>query len=158
MILAGGIFHGLGVLVATGRRTIVCDPFQNQVRDMEELAKRFFRMRYANIESFRQIRKIGILIGLKTGQFRPIRAEEMRHILESKGYECAMLALREIDPMILENFSDIEGFVNTGCPRIAWDDQDRFRRPVLNSEEVMIALGTSRWEDYAREDNSSKGT
>jgi len=158
VILAGGDFHGLGVRVATGRRTIVCDPFQNQVRDMEELAKKFFRMRYANIESFRQIRKAGILIGLKTGQFRLIRAEEMRHILESKGYECAMLALREIDPMILENFSDIEGFVNTACPRIAWDDQKRFRRPVLNPEEVMIALGKSRWEDYAREDNASKGT
>jgi len=158
VILAGGTFHGLGVRVATGKRTIVCDPFQNQARDMEELAKSFFRVRYANIESFRQIRRVGILIGLKTGQFRLIRAEEMRHILEKRGYECAMLALREMDPIILENFSDIEGFVNTGCPRIAWDDQERFRRPVLNPEEVMIALGVSRWEDYAKEDNSSKGT
>ena len=158
LILAGGDFHGLGARIATGRRTIVCDPFQNQVRDMEELAKRFFRMRYATIESFRQVRKVGILIGLKTGQFRLIQAEEMRRILESKGYECAMLALREMDPMILENFSDIEGFVNTSCPRVAWDDQERFRKPVLNPEEAMIALGMKRWEDYAKEDNSSKGT
>jgi 2-(3-amino-3-carboxypropyl)histidine synthase len=77
--------------------------------------------------------------------------------LESKGRECALLALREIDPVVLENFSDIEGFVNTGCPRIALDDQERFRRPVLNPEEVMIALGTKRWEEYAKEDSPSKG-
>jgi len=158
LVLSGGDFHGLGVRVATGKRTIVCDPFQDQVRDMEELAKRFFRKRYAAIDSFRKATKIGILIGLKTGQFKPTAATTIRDLLESKGRECALLALREIDPTVLENFSDIEGFVNTGCPRVALDDQDRFRRPVLNPEEAIIAVGVKRWEDYAQEDSPSKGT
>jgi len=158
LVLAGGDFHGLGVRIATGKRTIVSDPFQDQVRDMEELARRFFRKRYVAIDSFRKARKVGILIGLKTGQLKPAIATEMRKVLEKRGYECVLLALREIDPIALENFSDIEGFVSTACPRVAWDDQDRFRKPVLNPEEAMIAVGVKCWEDYANENSPPKGT
>ena len=158
VVIAGGDFHGLGVRIATGKRTLVCDPFQNQVRDMEEPAKRFLRRRYGAIESFKAIRRTGILIGLKTGQFNPTKAEEMKRILEKRGHECVLLAMREIDPSVLENFSDIEGFVNTGCPRISLDDQERFRRPVLNPEEVMIATGLKRWEDYVQENHPSEST
>jgi len=158
LVLAGGDFHGLGVRIATGKRTIVSDPFQDQVRDMEELAKRFFRKRYVAIDSFRKARKVGILIGLKTGQLKLAIATEVRRILEKKGRACALLALREIDPIALENFSDIEGYVSTACPRVAWDDQDRFRKPVLNPEEAMIAVGVKRWEDYAHENSPPKGT
>lgn len=158
LVLSGGDFHGLGVRIATGRRTIVADPFQHQVRDMEKLAKRFFRKRYAAIDSFRKARKVGIIIGLKTGQFKPTIATEMRDLLESRGYECVLLALREIDPIVLENFSDIEGFVSTGCPRVVLDDRDRFRKPVLNPEEAMIAVDVKRWVDYVQEDSPSKGT
>jgi len=158
LVLAGGDFHGLGVRIATGKRTIVSDPFQDQVRDMEELARRFFRKRYVAIDSFRKARKVGILIGLKTGQLKPAMATEVRRVLEKRGYECVLLALREMNPIVLENFSDIEGFVSTACPRVAWDDQDRFRKPVLNPEEAMIAVGVKRWEDYAFENSPSKGT
>ena len=158
LVLSGGDFHGLGVRIATGKRTIVADPFQHEVRDMERLAKRFFKKRYAAIDSFRKARKIGIIIGLKTGQFRPTVATEVRVLLESRGHECVFLALREIDPIVLENFSDIEGFVSTGCPRVALDDRDRFSKPVLNPDEAMIAVGVKRWEDYAQEDSPSKRT
>jgi len=158
LVLSGGDFHGLGVRIATGKKTIVADPFQHQVRDMEKLAKIFFKKRYAAIDSFRKARKIGVIIGLKTGQFKPTIATEMRALLESRGHECMFLALREIDPTVLENFSEIEGFVNTACPRVAWDDQDRFRKPVLNPDEAMIAAGVKRWEDYAQEDSASKRT
>lgn len=156
LVLSGGDFHGLGVRVATGKKTIVADPFQDQARDMEELAKRFYRKRYAAIDSFREARKVGILIGLKTGQFKPRSAAKMRDLLENGRRECVLLALREIDPTVLSNFQDIEGFVNTGCPRVAWDDQDKFRTPVLNPEEAMIAAGVKRWEDYAQKDSPSK--
>lgn len=154
VVLAGGDFHGLGVRIATGKRTIVCDPFQNQVRDMEELAKRFLRKRYAAIDSFKEAKRIGIIIGLKTGQFQPTTAQEMKDVIESKGRECVLLALREIDPIALTNFSDIESFVNTGCPRIALDDQERFTKPILNPDEVLIALGMKRWEEYTRDNNA----
>jgi 2-(3-amino-3-carboxypropyl)histidine synthase len=154
VVLAGGYFHGLGVRIATGKRTIVCDPFQNEVRDMEELAKRYLRKRYAAIDSFKEARRIGIIIGLKTGQFHPTTAQEMKDIVESKGRECVLLALREIDPIGLRNFSDIEGFVNTGCPRIALDDQERFTKPILNPDEVLIALGMKAWEEYSRDNNA----
>ncbi len=85
VVLAGGDFHGLGVRIATGKRTIVCDPFQNEVRDMEELAKRYLRKRYAAIHCFKEAKRIGIIISLKTGQFQPTMAQEMKDLVESKG-------------------------------------------------------------------------
>jgi 2-(3-amino-3-carboxypropyl)histidine synthase len=156
LVLAGGDFHGLGVRIATGKRTIVSDPFQGQARDMEHLARRFLRKRYAAIDCFRKARKVGILLGLKTGQLKPATAAEVRTTLEKRGYQCVLLALREIDPTVLENFPDIEGFVSTACPRVAWDDQDRFRKPVVNPEEAFIAVGLRRWEDYTHENSASK--
>lgn len=50
----------------------------------------------------------------------------------------------------MESFTDLEAFVEISCPRISTDDQERYRKPVLNPEEVMIALGKKRWEDYTK--------
>ncbi len=34
------------------------------------------------------------------------------------------------------------------------DDQERFTKPVLNPDEVLIALGEKPWEEYARDNNA----
>ena len=158
LVIAGGDFHGVGVQIATGKRTLVCDPFSNEIRDMTDLSRRFLRKRYAAIEAFRKARKIGILIVTKSGQFNLQRAEQVRDILEEKGCKCLSLSITEMRPILLDSFSDVEAFVNTGCPRISLDDQETFRKPVLTVDETMIAVGITQWNQYVKEDPVQKGT
>ena len=40
-------------------------------------------------------------------------------------------------------------YVNTACPRLAYDDQVRFPVPVLTPPEFEILCGARAWDDYA---------
>lgn len=156
LVVGGGDFHGLGVQIATGTRTLVCDPFANEVRDMSDLTRRFLRKRYAVIEAFRKARRIGVLIVTKTGQLNIDQARNLRDLLEKRGYLCLLISAEEVRPLILESFSDVEAFVNTGCPRIGRDDQELFRKPILTPDETLIAIGITQWKVYVKENSTTK--
>jgi len=150
VFIGGGDFHAIGIQLATGKRTIVADPYLNQARDMTEAVKLILKKRWAAIVKFQDSKKIGIVIGLKTGQTNIDMANNVRNLLENLGKECILLSAIECTPEGLESFTDLEAFVITACPRLAIDDQERFRRPILNVEEAFIAVGKKRWEDYGK--------
>jgi 2-(3-amino-3-carboxypropyl)histidine synthase len=39
-------------------------------------------------------------------------------------------------------------YVNTACPRLAYDDQVRFPAPVLSPQEFEILCGVRTWDEY----------
>ena len=150
IVLSGGDFHALGIPLATGKRTIVADPFQNTARDMTEACRRLLQKRWIKITQFKEAKKIGIIVGLKSSQMNASVARRIKEMLEQKGYSTILLCATEVIPESLESFIDLDAFVEISCPRISTDDQERYRKPILNPEEVMIALGKKQWEEYAK--------
>jgi len=150
IVVSGGNFHGLGVRMKTGKRSVVADPFLNEARDMEDLAKLTFKRRWMAISKFSQCKSVGVVVSLKIGQLAFNLARKFKRLLEDSSRRCVLISVREITPENLGGLTDIEGFVNTGCPRIPIEDQLRFRRPILNPEEVLISLGMVDWEDYGK--------
>jgi 2-(3-amino-3-carboxypropyl)histidine synthase len=150
VVLSGGDFHSIGIALATGKRTIVVDPFQKEARDMTESCQRLLRKRWISISRFKEVSKIGIIVGLKSSQMNTSVAHRIKDLLEQNGYSAILLCATEVIPETLESFTDLEAFVEISCPRISTDDQERYHRPILNPEEVMIALGKKRWEDYTQ--------
>jgi len=150
IFIGGGDFHAIGIQLATGKRTIVADPYLKQARDITSAAKVMLKKRWAAITKFQDAKRVGVVIGLKTGQKNIVSAENLRKLLENIGKESVLLSARECIPENLESFVDIEAFVITACPRLAIDDQERFRKPILNLEETLIAVGSKRWQDYGR--------
>ena len=150
IFIGGGDFHAIGIQLATGKRTIVADPYLNQVRDMTEPTRLLLKKRWAAIARFQDSKRIGIIIGLKTGQTDIESAEAIKKLLEETGKECMLLCARECTPEGLESFSDLDAFVITACPRLAIDDQERFTKPILNIEEAYIAAGKGCWEEYGK--------
>jgi 2-(3-amino-3-carboxypropyl)histidine synthase len=150
IFIGGGDFHAIGIQLATGRRTIVADPYANQARDMTETVRLLLRKRWAAITKFQDSSRIGVVIGVREGQFDIESALRVKRLLEENGKHCVLLSASECTPESLESFTDLEAFVITACPRIAIDDQERFRRPILNIEEAHIAAGKRRWEDYGK--------
>ena len=150
IILSGGDFHALGIPLATGKRTIVVDPFQQTAKDMTEVCRKLLRKRWISIERFKQAERVGIIVGLKSSQMNISLARRLKALLEEKGYSTILICATEVIPETLESFTDLDAYVEISCPRISTDDQERYRKPILNPEEVMIALGKKSWEDYTK--------
>jgi 2-(3-amino-3-carboxypropyl)histidine synthase len=150
VVLSGGDFHAIGIPLATGKRTIVVDPFQKTARDMTEICRMLLRKRWINIEKFKQTKRIGIIVGLKSSQMNIALARRIKQLLEENDQTAILICATEVIPETLESFTDLEGYVEVSCPRISTDDQERYRKPVLNPEEVMVAIGKKSWEDYTK--------
>ena len=150
VVLSGGDFHALGIPLATGKRTIVVDPFQNVAKDMTESCRRLLQKRWANIARFKESKRVGVIVGLKSSQMNLSLARRVKELLEESNYSVVLLCVSEVIPDTLESFTDLDAYVEISCPRIGTDDQERYRKPILNPEEVMVALGKKRWEDYTK--------
>ena len=150
VVLSGGDFHAIGIPLATGKRTIVVDPFQKTARDMTEVCRRLLRKRWISITKFKDSKKVGIVVGLKSSQMNIALARRIKQLLEEHNYSAVLLCTSEVIPESLESFTDLDAFVEISCPRISTDDQERYRKPILNPEEVMIAIGKKQWEDYTK--------
>lgn len=150
IILSGGDFHALGIPLATGKRTIVVDPFQQTAKDMTEVCRKLLRKRWISIEKFKEAKRIGIIVGLKSSQMNISLARRLKELLEEREYSTILICATEVIPETLGSFTDLDAYVEISCPRISTDDQERYRKPILNPEEVMIALGKKSWEDYTK--------
>jgi 2-(3-amino-3-carboxypropyl)histidine synthase len=150
VVLSGGDFHALGIPLATGKRTIVVDPFQQTARDMTEVCRRLLRKRWISITRFREAKRIGIIVGLKSSQMNTSLARRLKNLLEENGHSAILICATEVIPETLESFTDLDAYVEISCPRISTDDQERYRKPILNPEETMVALGKKNWEDYTK--------
>jgi 2-(3-amino-3-carboxypropyl)histidine synthase len=141
LYVGSGEFHPLGVQLATGKRVVAFDPFTRKVEIIS--AERFLRQRFGIIEKSRNARNFGIIISLKSGQRRQGLAEHLAGMKE----EAVLIAMQEVSPEELLNLG-FQAYVNTACPRLAYDDQDRFPVPVLTPQEFEILCGVRSFQDY----------
>ena len=88
----------------------------------------------------------GIIISTKPGQANPQVGMSILQQLEEKGKSGVLLYTDEVFPEKLLDFVDLEVFVDTACPRLALDDPERFPKPILTRDEIMVAVGTWTWE------------
>ena len=151
LVVAGGRFHALGVGLTTMKPTFVADPFERRAYSIEEDIKRMIKKRWACISAMEKAEKIGVLVGLRSGQRRLDLALRIKEKLERKGKRVILLATREISPMTLDQFVEAEAFVNTACPRVSLDDISRFRKPLLTVNEALVVLGEKSWEELCEE-------
>ena len=141
LFIGTGAFHPLGVALATGRNVIALDPYSRSVEIVS--AERFLRRRFALIEKARDARNFGIILSLKSGQ----RRQELAERLAGLKKEAVIIAMDEVTPDELLNLG-FSAYVNTACPRLAYDDQSRFPVPVLTPGEFEILCGISKFEEY----------
>jgi len=151
LFIGGGRFHPLGLALATMKPVVAADPFTCKAYRLDDDARRLLRRRWAEIEEAERSNSIGVIVGLKPGQRRLVEALRVRDELARMGKSVHILAMREITPELLEDFTCFGAFVNTACPRVSLDAESAFTRPVLTLKETYVMLGKLRWEDLLRE-------
>jgi 2-(3-amino-3-carboxypropyl)histidine synthase len=89
-------------------------------------------------------RTLGIIIGLKEGQFANIKALEFKKELGKFGIKIQLIALTEISNEKLENFREIDAFIQVACPRLGTDNY--FSKPVLSVPQGLALIKLLRKE------------
>ncbi len=146
-LVLGSYFHGLGAALSVEKTVVLADPYDGTVRPLDHDRDRIVRQRYALVEKARMSHSFGILVSTKPGQCNPQVALSIRNHLEEKGKTAVLLYTDEILPEKLMDFTGIDAFVDTACPRLALDDPERFPKPILTRDEIMVAVGAWTWEE-----------
>ena len=133
LFIGSGNFHPVQIAIKTGKKVIRADPFTNAVSEVteQEIEERKSKVR-AGYAYFLNANKIGILVSAKPGQNKMKAAEYLKKELEKQGKNPYIFVFDTLDFSQLENFPDIECWVNTACLRMAIEDYDKFSKPVVN--------------------------
>jgi 2-(3-amino-3-carboxypropyl)histidine synthase len=142
LFVGTGLFHPLGIALATGARVISLDPLTGTA--LEVSGDSLLRKRFAMMEKARGAKSVGIIVSTKSGQQRM----ELARRLISLSPGAVIIAMQEVTPDELLNLG-FACYVNTACPRLAYDDQVRFPVPVLSPQEFEILCGVRTWDEYA---------
>jgi len=141
LFVGTGLFHPVGIALTTGVRVIALDPLSGTAREVRGDA--LLRRRFAVIEKARGAKSIGIIVSTKSGQ----RRMDLARRLASLSPSAVIVTMQEVSPDELLNLG-FGCYVNTACPRLAYDDQQRFPAPVLSPQEFEILCGARNWDDY----------
>jgi 2-(3-amino-3-carboxypropyl)histidine synthase len=148
LFIGSGNFHPLGIKLFSNTPVLAIDPYNSEIRSMDEYADRILRIRFARITKARSAKKWGIIVSSKEGQYRMQLAKEIKKTIEEHGMEAYIILADHINPDILLPYLELEAFVVSACPRIAIDDSQMYKKPLLTPQELEIVLDKREWENY----------
>lgn len=143
LYVGDGKFHPLALVYAqkdsSVMKEIICDdPLSKKMTlmNIDDIKIKLRRYRGALLK-FLSAKNIGVIITVKPGQehLKPSFFLEKR-FPDKKFY---YFIDNTISFSQLENFPFIEVWVNTACPRISFDDQEQFRKGVINLNDALRA-------------------
>jgi 2-(3-amino-3-carboxypropyl)histidine synthase len=140
----GGIFHPLGALLSTTKPFLVIEPYANRVEFIDNMRETYTKRSKGKILSSLDAKSFGILVSTKNGQHNMNLGKILKQRIESKGLDAQILVANTFDFDSINNMLEFDAFVNTACPRIAIDDTDRIRKPLLSANELMEVLKMKR--------------
>jgi 2-(3-amino-3-carboxypropyl)histidine synthase len=133
------------------------DPYSREVKWIDDELKRMQKRRRAALAKAADAKVFGILVSTKAGQYALGIAERIKREIEGidKGEtgkkdngeiasrktkrKAVMIIGNTFDFTSLNNFMEIECFINTACPRMV-DDQNKLRVPIINAGDTELIL------------------
>lgn len=135
LFIGSGDFHPLEVALETGKEVVCANPYNGEVSYLlkDEVERRRRRMK-AGLAKFLMSKRIGILVSTKSGQGLLRKALQLKERVVGKEFYIFLFDTLHFQR--LEDFPDIECWVNTACSRIALEDYEKFNKPVVNYTEL----------------------
>jgi 2-(3-amino-3-carboxypropyl)histidine synthase len=148
LYIGGGQFHPKGLFLTTGKPVVIADPYSYKVTLVSEQdLMNYAKKRVAMISLTKKKKVIGIIVSSKSGQQNLKAAEDLHISFQERGYQSTIIYLDEVRSEHLNNFTEIEAFVNTACPRIALDGINGILKPIISVKEAYVVLEKRKWED-----------
>jgi 2-(3-amino-3-carboxypropyl)histidine synthase len=131
-------FHAASVAMSTEKPTFMLDPYFEEYTQVNEFAQGLQKRAILGIYKAADANTIGLVIGLKEGQFAHVRALELKKEFEKLGKKVQLIALTEITDDRMQIFKNIDAFVQVACPRIATDNH--FSKPMLSVPQALALI------------------
>jgi 2-(3-amino-3-carboxypropyl)histidine synthase len=138
IFMGQSMFHAASVAMSTEKPTYMLDPYFEEYSQVNDFAVGLQKRAILAVYKALDADRIGIIIGLKEGQFAHVRAIELRKEFEKLGKKTQLIALTEITEERVQNFKGIDAFVQVACPRIATDNH--FSKPMLSVPQALALL------------------
>jgi 2-(3-amino-3-carboxypropyl)histidine synthase len=138
VFLGQSSFHAAGVALSSGKPTFILDPYFDEIRDVTKFAYDLQKKSILAIYKALDAERIGLIVGLKEGQFMLNRVIELKNALEKHGKKVQLIALTEVTDERLRVFANIDAFIQVACPRISIDNT--FSKPVLSVPQANALL------------------
>ncbi|MHA1978119.1 MAG: diphthamide biosynthesis enzyme Dph2 [Candidatus Hodarchaeales archaeon] len=143
-----GFFHTHGILLNLNKPLIQFDPYSERITCYEEIDhNKAVQQRFTVLTNAKKAVKWGILGSSKFGQFNPKMISKIQSTLAERNIDDLTVVAENINPQILANFSYIDAWVVTACPRIAIDDKIRYNKPVITFREFLYLFEQLNWND-----------
>ena len=138
VVVSTGVFHSLGAQLAVEKEVYVLDMSEPQrLRSMKDEADRHIRKRFINMSRALEAKKFVVVVDTKIGQYRLNLAKKIMKDIKEMGREVVLAYSNESSPAEFENMM-ADCIVFTGCPRVATDDFDRYKSPILTAQEFNM--------------------
>lgn len=138
IFLGQSMFHSASVAIVTQKPTFMMDPYFNEYSQINDFAQKLEKKAVLSVLKAQDANTIGIIIGLKEGQFAKIKALEIKKMLEGLGKRILLIAMTEITDERLLSYQEVDAFVQVACPRIGTDNH--FHKPVLSAPQAMSLI------------------
>jgi 2-(3-amino-3-carboxypropyl)histidine synthase len=138
IFLGQSTFHSVSVAISTGKPTYMLDPYFEDYSDVTGIAKQLQKKAILSIYKALDADTIGIIIGLKEGQFAHIKALELKKSFEQLRKKVQLIALTDITEDRIQIFKGIDAFVQVACPRISIDNH--FKKPMLSVPQALALI------------------
>jgi 2-(3-amino-3-carboxypropyl)histidine synthase len=138
LFLGQSIFHSASIAIVTQKPTFMLDPYFNEYSEISDIARKLEKKAILTVYKAQDAETIGIIIGLKEGQFAKIKALELKKLLEGVGKKIILIAMTEITDERLLSFQGIDAFIQVACPRIGTDNH--FHKPVLSVPQAISLI------------------
>jgi len=142
LYIGDGYFHPKALLLAQIKSqkikpVIMWNPISKTIQVLDEKIIQDQIKRYKrNLRLFVSAKTIGILVTIKPGQNYFQTSKKLKSYLEAQGKKCYIFIDNNLDLRHLENYTFIEAWVNTACPRIGTDDIVNIKQPLINLREA----------------------
>ncbi|MFH0869255.1 MAG: 2-(3-amino-3-carboxypropyl)histidine synthase subunit 1/2 [archaeon] len=136
LYIGTGEFHPLGIAVQ--KPVFALNPFTGAVERVSEKDIRKMQLQQqARIAKFNEAAVVGILTTTKPGQNEVQRSvTDLKKEIEKLGKKAFVFIGDSFSPQELENFPQIDVWVNTACPRIV-DDLKMYKKTIVNANEIF---------------------
>jgi 2-(3-amino-3-carboxypropyl)histidine synthase len=130
-----GMFHVLGIPIKFGKAVINADPESETVTIIEsKVAEKYKKRILQGIGLALSANNVMFVESTKAGQTYGVRL--LKKALEEKGKRIYSIIGDEISYARLNEFNNIDVFINTACQRIGIDEMDKVNKPIINAEDL----------------------
>jgi len=138
LYIGDGLFHPRALLLASDKPVIQFDPMDNSHKiltrkDIKEILKKY----KGSLMKFLSSRYIGIFITVKPGQQQFLFSKKLEEKYPNKDFY--YFVGNNFDASQTENYSFIQAWINTACPRISLDDSVNYSFPMVNINDALEA-------------------